>query len=84
MWHIYPIFLKDKARIFEILRQEGVGVQVNYVPANRHPVFAKSKIDWDSLRNSEKFYNEEISLPIYSGLSHEKIELVVKIITENL
>ena len=84
MWHIYPIFLKDKARIFEILRQEGVGVQVNYVPAYHHPVFVKSKIDSDSLRNSEEFYKKEISLPIYSGLSYEKIELVVKIIKENL
>jgi dTDP-4-amino-4,6-dideoxygalactose transaminase len=84
MWHLYPIFLKDKVRIFEILRERGVGVQVNYVPANRHPVFANSKIDWGSLSNSEKFYREEISLPIYSGLSHEKLELVIKIIKENL
>ena len=76
--------MKDKESFFEFLWESGVGVQVNYVPANRHPVFAKSKIDWGSLSNSEKFYREEISLPIYSGLSHEKLELVIKIIKENL
>jgi dTDP-4-amino-4,6-dideoxygalactose transaminase len=84
MWHLYPIFVKEKAKVFSNLRSRGVGVQVNYVPANRHPVFAKHYLDSELLRNSDRFYEEEISLPIYSGLSFEDVQSIVKTVQESL
>lgn len=84
MWHLYPIFVKDKARVFKHLRDNGVGVQVNYVPAYQHPVFAKSNQDYRSLKNSEQFYEDEISLPIYSGLLEEELSMIVDLVYESL
>ena len=84
MWHLYPIFVKNKIEVFQRLREKGVGVQVNYVPANQHPVFSKLKIDPSLLRNSDKFYKEEISLPIYSGLTRESQHFIVKAVLESL
>lgn len=82
LWHLYPIFVENKARIFKELRSHGIGVQVNYVPANQHPVFSKLNYSVCDLGNSEKFYKEEISLPIYKGLTRSSLEVIVKVITE--
>lgn len=84
MWHLYPIFVKEKEKVFQTLRDKGVGVQSNYFPANQHPVFNKFSIDSKLLSNSDKFYKEQISLPIYSGLSIETLESIVKIVQESL
>jgi perosamine synthetase len=73
LWHLYPIFVNDKARIFNELREKGIGVQVNYVPAYKHPVFVNRGYQITQLESSEKFYREEISLPMYSGLTEEML-----------
>ena len=41
-WHLYPLRVLDGRRreLYEHLRATGIGVQVNYIPAYWHPVFA--------------------------------------------
>lgn len=84
MWHLYPIFVKNRFKVFKSLRDKGIGVQVNYVPANQHPVFKKLGYKQQNFPNSEKFYSEEISLPIYKGLSHSTIDYIVKSVEDSL
>lgn len=84
MWHLYPIFVKDRPKVFKNLRDNGIGVQVNYVPANQHPVFVMMGYKAKDLINSEKFYSEEISLPIYKGLSNDALNQIVKLVEESL
>ena len=66
-WHLYPVRVESMLRrgLFEFLRESGFGVQVNYIPAYRHPVFSEFNIDKGSFPNSERFYSEEISLPMH-------------------
>jgi dTDP-4-amino-4,6-dideoxygalactose transaminase len=68
MWHLYPIRIPSEKRreTFIKLRENGIGVQVNYLPAHMHPVFAKNQIHPKSFPVAEKFYGEEISLPMMS------------------
>lgn len=84
MWHLYPIFVKERDVVFKYLRAKGVGVQVNYVPAFQHPVFRDSKIDRSLLSRSEEFYKQEISLPIYSGLSQDEVRSIAGYVQEAL
>jgi dTDP-4-amino-4,6-dideoxygalactose transaminase len=84
LWHLYPIFVENKASVFEKLRNLKIGVQVNYMPANQHPAFAKVDYRTFSLANSEQFYKHEISLPIYSGLSTNSLEVIVQSVTDSL
>ena len=67
MWHLYPLRVPIEKResIYESLRSNGVGVQVNYLPAHWQPVFGKIGESDRSLMNSEKFYKSEISLPMW-------------------
>lgn len=68
MWHLYPIRIPSEKRreTFIKLRENGIGVQINYLPAHMHPVFAKNQIHPKSFPIAEKFYSEEISLPMMS------------------
>ncbi len=67
----------DRRRIFEKLRCLEIGVQVNYMPAYRHPVFEGYKINPEEFPKSEDFYNKEISIPMHAGLTDQEIETVV-------
>ncbi len=73
MWHLYPMRVEALHRksIFEGMRSRGIGVQVNYLPAYWHPAFAQRGYPRGLCEQAEKFYAEEISLPMFSGLSED-------------
>jgi|688.fasta_scaffold53433_4 dTDP-4-amino-4,6-dideoxygalactose transaminase len=69
MWHLYPIRVPSKGRrkIFERLQQNNIKVQVNYLPANQHPVFTDLGYKGSDTPNADKFYRSEISLPMMAN-----------------
>ena len=77
-WHLFPVRVKSEMResVFRHLRNQNIGVQVNYLPAYRHPVFENLKIDRSNFPHSEEFYESEISLPMYSDLQDAQITKV--------
>ena len=77
-WHLYPLRVPSGRRrtIFERLRSAGIGVQVNYLPAYWHPVFADLGYPRGLCPNAERFYSREISLPMYAALDDEEIRFV--------
>ena len=84
MWHLFPIFVRDRDRVFQSLRNQEIGVQVNYVPANSHPVFRRRGYEIVNLRNSEEFYSQEISLPIFKGLDNKRLDAIIKSVKNSL
>ena len=68
-------------QIFDFLRQKGIGVQVNYLPAYRHPVF-EAEVNPLDFPESEKHYSSEISLPIHTSLSNEEIDYICATVKE--
>lgn len=69
MWHLFPIRVPARFRreVFDKLRKEGFNVQVNYLPANRHPVFASQGYKASDTPESLRFYDQEISLPMMAN-----------------
>ena len=83
-WHLFPARfdpLKRKA-IFLGLRKAGIGVQVNYIPAYWHPIFEDMGFRKGMYPNSDLFYSQEISLPMYYGLAKEDMNLVIAVLKE--
>ena len=82
MWHFYPVRVHKTKRLelFNFLRNKGVGVQVNYLPAYKHPVFYNEKQNFRNFEMSENFYNEEISLPVFNDLQEKDIQKVVELL----
>jgi dTDP-4-amino-4,6-dideoxygalactose transaminase len=85
-WHLYPLRVESNIRrgLFEFLRESGFGVQVNYIPAYRHPVFAKLNINKSSFPNSERFYSEEISLPMHFEVQDKDVVIICQAIIKYL
>ena len=73
--------LLDRKSIFEKLRNGGIFVNVHYIPIYKQPYYSKDFNSKD-FPNSEIYYSEAISLPIYPGLKDEEIELVYKTINQ--
>ena len=78
-WHLYPLRVLDGRRreVFEALRAAGIGVQVNYIPAYWHPVFADLGYQRGQCPNAEAYYAQEISLPLFPDLTDAQVDRVV-------
>ncbi|WP_188115241.1 DegT/DnrJ/EryC1/StrS family aminotransferase [Salinispora mooreana] len=85
-WHLYPIRVLDGRRreVYDRMRAAGIGVQVNYLPAHLHPVFADLGYRRGSCPVAEAFYDQQLSLPLYPGLSDTDQERVVDALTTAL
>lgn len=79
MWHLYPLRVpaSSRRRIFESLRDSGIGVQVNYVPVYWHPAFNGPDSARGSCPVAERYYKEEISLPLWPGLPDADVDRVI-------
>ena len=88
--HLYPIQLeqnKTKSRrqeVFSELRDNGIGVNVHYIPIHMHPYYEEIGFQEGSFPSSEGYYLNAISLPIHVLLKKEEqkkiIDTLVKIL----
>ena len=69
--HLYPVRILDGRRreVYDRLRAAGIGVQVNYIPVYWHPAFADLGYRRGMCPVAERFYAEELSLPLFVDLS---------------
>lgn len=79
VWHLYPVRILGGRRreVFERMRADGVGVQVNYMPVYWHPVYADAGYRRGMCPNAETFYQQELSLPIFPDLSDDQVDRVI-------
>lgn len=79
-WHLFPIRVPETIRkqLFNFLRTRGIAVQVNYIPAYKHPVFKDLLVNPRDFPESEKFYASEISLPMYASLEDQQLDFVIR------
>ena len=81
-FHLYIIRIPNKGNkfsrneIFKKLKDNGVGVNIHYIPIYRQPFYKKFNFDYNEFINSEKYYSEAISIPIYPGLKNEEQRFV--------
>ncbi|MBW4033798.1 MAG: aminotransferase class V-fold PLP-dependent enzyme [Acidobacteria bacterium] len=82
MWHLYPVRVGDgqRRRVFDFLRENGVLVQVNYIPAYWHPVFEDLGYQRGQCPVAEQYYREEISLPMYADLASDDQDRVIELL----
>ena len=84
-YHLYPIkidFKKlkiDKKKFFLNLQKKNINLQVHYIPLHYQP-FIKKNFSYNkiSLINSQSFYENEVSLPIFYNLSIKDQNYIAK------
>jgi perosamine synthetase len=86
MWHLFAVRIQDGRRreVYDRLRAAGIGVQVNYLPVYRHPVFEDLGYRRGLCPNAEDFYAEQLSLPLFPGLSDSEQDRVIDALREIL
>ena len=82
--HLYPIQIEDnkvsktRQKIFQELRDNGIGVNVHYIPVHIQPYYQNLGFKKGDFPNSEGYYDRVISIPIFSSMSICQQDLIVK------
>lgn len=85
-FHLFIIRInKEKIKIshreiFEKLRNSGILVNLHYIPLYRHPFYSKMGFKKEAFPESELYYSEAISIPIFPKMQKKEIDEVVKIL----
>ncbi|MBR9925509.1 MAG: UDP-4-amino-4,6-dideoxy-N-acetyl-beta-L-altrosamine transaminase [Gammaproteobacteria bacterium] len=82
-FHLYVIRLqlgainKTHRQVFESLREQGVGVNLHYIPVHTQPYYQKMGFRLGDFPEAESYYSEAISLPMFQGLADEQQDEVI-------
>jgi UDP-4-amino-4,6-dideoxy-N-acetyl-beta-L-altrosamine transaminase len=81
--HLYVIRLllkkisKSHRQVFEALRDQGIGVNLHYIPVHTQPYYQRMGFKVGDYPQAEQYYSEAISLPLFQTLSDLQQEQVV-------
>jgi UDP-4-amino-4,6-dideoxy-N-acetyl-beta-L-altrosamine transaminase len=81
--HLYAIRVqpdrtaRSHRQIFDGLRERGIGVNLHYIPVHTQPFYRKLGFGPGQYPEAERFYNEAISLPMFSALTESQQNQVV-------
>lgn len=81
--HLYVIRLqidkigKSHREVFESLREQGIGVNLHYIPVHTQPYYQAMDFHSEDFPEAMQYYREAISLPIFQGLKDEHQSQVV-------
>lgn len=81
--HLYVIKISenrknDHPEIFQALRDQGIYVQLHYIPIYHHPYYRKLGFYEGYCPNAENYYSRAISLPIFYDLKAEEQDFVIQ------
>ena len=80
--HLYVIRLqlgkidKTHRQVFEGLREQGIGVNLHYIPVHTQPHYQRMGFKVGDYPQAEQYYAEAISLPMYQTLSDSQQDQV--------
>lgn len=90
-YHLYPLQIKfdelkiSKKEFFQKMKEKNILLQVHYIPVHLQPFYRKNfgfkKGDFPT---AEKFYEREISIPIYPSLTEEDVNYISQTIKYHL
>ncbi len=81
--HLYVVRLhldkinKTHRQVFEALHEQGIGVNVHYIPVHTQPHYQRMGHKVGDYPQAEQYYAEAISLPMYQTLSDSQQDQVV-------
>ncbi|GMQ47872.1 UDP-4-amino-4,6-dideoxy-N-acetyl-beta-L-altrosami ne transaminase [Vibrio sp. 10N] len=88
--HLYVIRLKlDDIRlshreVFDALRDNGIGVNLHYIPVHTQPYYQAKGHRTGDYPDSEQYYQEAISLPMFHAMTQQQQDEVVEVLSKIL
>lgn len=78
VFHIYPILVVGRGRFVEDLRGEGIATNVHYpIPIMEQGAYKECREQINKYPVTKRICAEEVSLPLYPGLTEEQIEGII-------
>lgn len=83
-WHIYVVRAafsqigKTKQQIFEEMREHGIVLNLHYIPVHRQPYYEKLGFRQGDFPQSEKYYEEAFTLPLYYDLTNDEQDEIIR------
>ncbi len=87
-WHLYPIRLVGdnsaelRSRAFELLRGQGIGVNVHYLPVYLHSYYRALGYEPGLCPVAEAAYDGLLSLPMWPGLDKRDQDFVINLLSD--
>jgi UDP-4-amino-4,6-dideoxy-N-acetyl-beta-L-altrosamine transaminase len=88
--HLYVIRLKlneitvSHKECFEQLREKEIGVNLHYIPVHTQPYYQNLGFSDGQFPESESYYTDAISIPLFHAMTDEQQNKVVNVLTEVL
>jgi Predicted pyridoxal phosphate-dependent enzyme apparently involved in regulation of cell wall biogenesis len=89
-YHLYPIRVseaesgKTQKQVYDAFWQNGVAVNLHYIPVHRQPYYEKLGFKADDFSEAEQFYREVVSLPMYPALTAEQQKVTISVLARVL
>ncbi len=84
--HLYVVRLKldqitkTRREVFEALREQGIGVNLHYIPLHTQPHYQRMGFKPADFPEAQSYYAQAISLPMYQTLTEEQQDQVVAVL----
>ena len=80
--HLYVIEHDRRNELMEHLRSHQIGASLHYpLAVHQHAAYAKRIRGWDNLPVTARFYQRNLTLPMYPELSAGKVDKIVSAVT---
>lgn len=79
-YHLYIIRVVDRKGLYDHLKANHIFAQVHYIPVHLQPYYKSLGHKKGDYPLAEKYYDECLSLPMYTTLTNEQQEYVIKTI----
>ena len=88
--HLYPVQVdldsvdKSRQQIFDELRQNGIGVNVHYIPIHTQPYYLQFGFKVGDFPNSEAYYHRAISIPLSHVMTTKQQDKILDVLKQAL
>jgi UDP-4-amino-4,6-dideoxy-N-acetyl-beta-L-altrosamine transaminase len=80
-YHLYIIEVENRLELYNYLRENKIFAQIHYFPCHLMPYYKNLGWKYGDMPNSEKYYSNCISLPMYPELEEDQHFVIKKIIS---
>jgi len=80
--HLFVIEVDDRKGLYDFLKSHHIFAQIHYIPVHTLPYYKEIGYDNVNLNNSENYYSNCISLPMYPSLTDKEQEFVIEKVLE--
>lgn len=85
-YHLYVVRLKlsfdKKEELFKKMQDKGIQLQVHYIPIPMQPFYQKIGYSMQNLSQTQYYYEEAVSLPIFPQLAKNEQSFIVQTLTD--